>query len=72
MAAFKRLWMCVINLRRAVSDALYIPSQTGSHGAGDQYMGDYASAYVENNNFPDAARAPFKGIQIKRTTSATG
>ena len=44
MAAFKRLWMCVINLRRAVSDALYIPSQTGSHGAGDQYMGDYASA----------------------------
>jgi hypothetical protein len=35
-------------------------------------MGDYASAYVENNNFPDAALSPFKGIQIKRTTSATG
>ena len=68
MAAFKHLWMLVLNARRRLSDALYVPSQTGSHQMGDQYMGDYASSYVENHNFPDSARAPFKGIQIHRSS----
>lgn len=60
-----------MNLRRDLSDALYIPSETGSHSVGDQFMGDYASSYVENNSFPDSARAPFKGIQIHRNAAAS-
>jgi hypothetical protein len=68
MAAFKHLWMLVLSARRRLSDALYMPSQTGSHQMGDQYMGDYASSYVENHNFPDSARAPFKGLQIHRSS----
>lgn len=67
MSAFKHLRMCVAHMYRRITDALYVPSQTGSYGAGNQYLGDLASAYVENNNFPEAAKAPFKGIQIHRT-----
>jgi hypothetical protein len=71
MIQIKKLMTSLNNLRRDVSEALYIPCQTGSHSMGEQYMGDYASTYVENNNFPDSARAPFKGIQIHRNASAS-
>jgi len=64
MSAFKHLRMCAAHMYLRLTDALYVPSRTGSYGVGDQYLGDLASAYVENNNFPDAARVPFKGIQI--------
>jgi hypothetical protein len=69
MTSIKLVWIAVLNLHRRLTDALYVPSQTGSHAMGDQYMGDYASSYVENNNFPESARAPFKGVQIHRKTS---
>jgi hypothetical protein len=70
MTSIKLLCMPVMGLFRRLSDALYVPSQTGSHAIGDQYMGDYASTYVENNNFPEAAKAPFRGIQIHKKISA--
>jgi hypothetical protein len=69
MTSIKLVWIAVLSLNRRLTDALYVPSQTGSHAMGDQYMGDYASSYVENNNFPESARAPFKGVQIHRKTS---
>lgn len=71
MTTVKLLWLPMLRLYRSFTDALYVPSQTGSHNTGDQYMGDYASTYVENNNFPESARAPFKGIQLHRKTSAS-
>jgi len=70
MSAFKHLRMQVGNICRRMSDALYVPSQTGSYAVGDQYLGDLASSYVENNNFPDAARVPFKGIKIHKNIPA--
>ena len=66
MTEVKQLSMRVMNLYRRLSDALYVPTQTGSHSLGDAYLGDYASTYVATNNFPDAAKSPFKGIQIHR------
>jgi hypothetical protein len=71
MNQIKQLLASLVNFYRDVSDALYTPCQTGSHSMGDQYLGDYASSYVENSNFPDSARAPFKGIQIHRNASAS-
>jgi len=70
MTTIKLLWLPALKLYRSCADALYVPSQTGSHNTGDQYMGDYASTYVENNNFPESARAPFRGIQLHKKTSA--
>jgi hypothetical protein len=58
------------HISRRLSDAMYVPSQTGSFVTGDQYLGDLASSYVENNNFPDAARVPFKGIQLNKKVLA--
>jgi hypothetical protein len=71
MNQIKQLLASLVSLKRDVADALYVPSQTGSHSMGDQYLGDYASSYVENSNFPDSARAPFKGIQIHRNAPAS-
>ena len=34
-----------------LSERLYLPSQTGSHDMGSQYLGDLASSYIENKNF---------------------
>jgi len=71
MTQIEKIMTSLKNLQRDVSDALYTPCQTGSHFMGDQYMGDIASTYVEKNNFPESARAPFKGIQIHRNASAS-
>ena len=70
MTAFKHLRMYFEHISRRLSDAMYVPSQTGSFVTGDQYLGDLASSYVENNNFPDAARVPFKGIQLNKKVLA--
>ena len=35
-----------------LSELLYVPSQTGSHDLGEQYLGDVASTYVDHKNFP--------------------
>ena len=49
-----------------LSSSLYVPSQTGSHSLGEQYMGDVASTYIEHKNFPGAARSPFISIVLSK------
>jgi hypothetical protein len=49
-----------------LSSRLYVPSQTGSHSLGEQYMGDVASTYIEHKNFPGAARSPFISIVLSK------
>jgi hypothetical protein len=41
-----------------LSEMLYVPSPTGSHNVGAQYLGDVASSYLEHQNFPEAGRSP--------------
>jgi hypothetical protein len=64
MMDFKQCWHYVAQLRRRMDEALYVPTPTGSHDMGDRYLGDTASAYVEIQNFPEAARKPFHRIQV--------
>ena len=64
MMDFQHYWRCLIQLRRRMDEALYVPTPTGSHEMGDHYLGDMASAYVEIQNFPEAARKPFHRLQI--------
>ena len=64
MMDLQHYWRCLSQLRRRMSDAMYVPSETGSHDMGDHYLGDMASAYVEIQNFPEAGRKPFHRIQI--------
>jgi hypothetical protein len=49
-----------------LSEILYVPSQTGSHDVGAQYLGDVASSYLEHQNFPEAGRLPFRGIKLSK------
>jgi hypothetical protein len=49
-----------------LSELLYVPSQTGSHDLGEQYLGDVASTYVDHKNFPEAARSPFRGVVLSK------
>ena len=49
-----------------LSEILYVPSQTGSHDVGAQYLGDVASSYLEHQNFPEAGRLPFRGIKLPK------
>jgi hypothetical protein len=49
-----------------LSEILYVPSQTGSHDVGAKYLGDVASSYLEHQNFPEAARSPFRGIKLPK------
>ena len=35
------------------AEIIYVPSPTGSHDIGDQYLGDAASTYVAHKDFPD-------------------
>jgi|GEM_PF-933069 len=64
MTFFKNLWVNVLEKRRRLTDAMYVPTQTGSHDLGDRYLGDMASAYIEIQNYPDAGRNPFQRIEI--------
>jgi hypothetical protein len=64
MIDFQHYWRFLTQLRRRMSDAMYVPSETGSHDMGDHYLGDMASAYVEIQNFPEAGRKPFHRIQV--------
>jgi len=48
------------------AEIIYVPSPTGSHDVGDQYLGDAASTYVEHKDFPDAARLPFRGVVLSK------
>ena len=63
---FKRTRLFFIKSFQRFSEMLYLPSQTGSHDVGEQYMGDVASTYVDHKNFPEAARSPFRGVVIPK------
>jgi len=56
---FKRSHIFFLKISERLSSILYVPSQTGSHSVGEQYMGDVASTYIEHKNFPKSARSPF-------------
>jgi len=49
-----------------LTEILYVPTQTGSHELGDQYLGDIAPSYVEHKNFPDAGRSTFRGVVLHK------
>ena len=48
-----------------VTEILYVPTQTGSHELGDQYLGDITASYVEHKNFPDAGRSPLRRVVLQ-------
>jgi len=52
-------------LSQRFASLLYVPSQTGSHNMGEQYLGNLASSYVEHKNFPEVARSSFADAPIK-------
>lgn len=62
----KRSHSFFLKISDRLSSILYVPSQTGSHDVGEQYMGDVASTYVEHKNFPEAARSPFRGLVLSK------
>ena len=66
----KNNFMCVrlffVKSFQRLSELLYVPSQTGSHDLGEQYLGDVASTYVDHKNFPEAARSPFRGVVLPK------
>ena len=65
MMDFQHLRNLLSQLRRRISDAMYVPTPTGSHDMGDHYLGDMASAYVEIKDFPESGRKPFHRIQVQ-------
>jgi hypothetical protein len=62
----RRIRLFFVRSSQHLSEILYVPSQTGSHDLGEQYMGDIASTYVEHKNYPESARAPFRGIVLTK------
>lgn len=64
MTFFKNLWSRALEKRQRLTEAMYVPTQTGSHDLGDKYLGDMASAYIEIRDFPDAGRNPFQRIEV--------
>jgi len=70
----KNIFMCVrlffVKSFQRLSEILYVPSQTGSHDLGEQYLGDVASTYVDHKNFPEAARSPFRGVVLANRKKA--
>ena len=48
-----------------LTEILYVPTQTGSHELGDQYLGDITASYVEHKNFPDAGRSPLRRVVLQ-------
>jgi hypothetical protein len=49
-----------------LSERLYVPSQTGSHDMGNQYLGDLASSYIENKDFQVSNRPAFRGVKLSK------
>jgi len=49
-----------------LSERLYVPSQTGSHDMGNQYLGDLASSYIEHPNFQLPNRPVFRGVKLSK------
>jgi hypothetical protein len=53
-------------LFQRLSERLYVPSQTGSHDMGNQYLGDLASSYIENKNIQVSNRPAFRGVKLSK------
>ncbi len=51
-------------MMQRLSERLYVPSQTGSHDVGTQFLGNLTSSYVEHQNFPNIVKSSFRGIKI--------
>ena len=49
-----------------LSERLYVPSQTGSHDIGNQYLGDLASSYIEHPKFQLPNRPVFRGLKLSK------
>jgi hypothetical protein len=49
-----------------LSERLYVPSQTGSHDMGNQYLGDLASSYIEHPHFQLPNRPVFRGVKLSK------
>ena len=49
---------------QCLSERLYVPSQTGSHDVGTQFLGNLTSSYIEHQNFPNIVKSSFRGIKI--------
>ncbi len=49
-----------------LSERLYVPSQTGSHDIGNQYLGDLASSYIEHPKFQLPNRPVFRGVKLSK------
>jgi len=63
---FEHIHSFFVKSFQRLSELLYVPSQTGSHDLGEQYLGDVASTYVDHKNFPEAARSPFRGVVLPK------
>jgi len=66
----KYLWehfhLSVQKFIQRLSEKLYVPSQTGSHDMGNQYLGDLASSYIEHPKFQLPNRPVFKGVKLSK------
>ena len=66
----KYLWehfhLSVQKFIQRLSERLYVPSQTGSHDMGNQYLGDLASSYIEHPKFQLPNRPVFKGVKLSK------
>jgi hypothetical protein len=59
-------YVFIQKLLQRLSERLYVPTQTGSHDVGTQFLGNLASSYVEHQNFPNIVKSSFRGIKILR------
>jgi allophanate hydrolase subunit 1 len=66
----KYLWehfhLSVQKFIQRLSERLYVPSQTGSHDMGNQYLGDLASSYIDHPKFQLPNRPVFKGVKLSK------
>lgn len=63
---YERFNLFLQKFLQRVSEKLYVPSQTGSHDMGSQFLGDLASSYIENKSFQVSNRPVFRGIKLSK------
>ena len=63
---YERFHLFLQKFLQLVSEKLYVPSQTGSHDMGSQFLGDLASSYIENKSIQVSNRPVFRGIKLSK------
>jgi hypothetical protein len=63
---YERFNLFLQKFLQRISEKLYVPSQTGSHDMGSQFLGDLASSYIENKSFQVSNRPVFRGIKLSK------